>query len=429
MLQQAPLEDVKPDGTSYTRLQPKPQTVPSMGIQTPRLPVAATSFTGDVQALPIQERGKTPVAASTLTGGGPMVQPPAPGTRNPALPPKPGVSTLPEDQITPGSSGPDGGQPQPPPGPPPIPPPVGQAGGPMVNPPAPGVTPPGGPNIIPPPPGTTPAGGGGSVPVSLNQFSPGADLRNTAITPGTDPRLASTQGQVDTARDALSTGPDRAALAAQNFQLLRDSTQPQYDAAVRQVGANAAKFGRIGAGMTTNELTSLDQSRERDLLQAQKGLSLDAAGSTLADRQAILSSLGGLEGQQYGEGASGRNELRGERGYQTDFAQQGLTNEQNRLGLEDTLTNSEFGRNQERARTLAAIGGSSDPTAALGGQADYYGGQAGASGQSVAELLANAAYQRGTTAAPAPTAPRPPAPAPAAPYYEDPYLTGPGAVR
>ena len=410
------LEDVKPDGTAYTRMQPKPQTVPSLGVQTPRLPVAATSY----------------------TGAGPMVNPPAPATpRNPALPPK--VGTLPEDQMTPGSSGPGSVPLQPPPGPPPIPPPVGgQPGGPMVNPPAPGVTPPGGPTIQPPPPGAqTPAQ---PVPANLSQFGPGADLRDTTIAPGADPRLGTTQGQVDTARNSLSTGPDRQALAASTFQLLRDQGESAYRQAVRQVGQNAAKFGRIGAGMTTNDLTGLEASRERDLSQAARGLSLDAAGSTLADRQAILSSLGGLESQQYGQGAAGRNELRGERGYQTDFAQQGLTNEQNRLALEDSLTGSNFNRQQDRARTLGALGYQSDPTTALAGQGDYYGGQATASGKSVAELLADAAYQRGTAAAPGTTAPAPvaaatrPAPRPTAPApyvdpYNDPYLTGPGAMR
>lgn len=409
----AVLQDVKDDGTTYDRYQPKPTLAPvrPLGTSTPMYGTPQSATQPAPQA-PIQERGQTPAT--------PQVQPPPPTTpRNPALPPK---ATGGLDAF--GDKTPTGGQPPAPPSQPmipPPPPPVGSVGGPMVQPPAPGTPPPniapvvpstGGPMIQPPAPGSTgtpvaPATTGASA--NITPIVPGGpgDLRYQTIT-GNDPRLGQTQSQTDTARNALASSPDRQALAAQAFQLLRDQTAPQFAADQRAIGQSAAKFGRIGAGMTTNELTSLDQSRERDLLNAQRGLSLDAAGSTLADNQARLASLSGLEGQQYGQGQASRDELRGERGYQNQTDQQARQDEIQRQLLQDQLLNSQFGREQGRAGLDAQIGFGQDPTGVLQNQGNYYGDQANASGEGNANLLDLwAQSQAGQALPPAPTLPTP----------------------
>lgn len=412
------LQDVKEDGTSYDRLQPKPVLAPvrPLGTSTPMY-------------------GQPQDAGTTLLNQ-PMVNAMAPVSgATAARPPKPKL--LPEDVATPGSSGPTGGQPPAPQSQPnvipPPPPPVGTVpGGPMVNPQAPGagntgIVPPstGGPMVNPPAPGST---GTPTSPVttgaSITPIVPGGagDLRYQNILPS-DPRLGQTQGQVDTARDTLSSTPDRTELAAQALQLLRERTAPQYAADQRAIGQSAAKFGRIGAGMTTNELTDLNLTRERDLDRTSRELANTAAGQTMSDRLARLGALTGIEGQQFGQGQAGRDELRGERGYQNQTDQQARQDEIQRMLLEDQLLNSQFGRDQSRASLLGQLGFGQDPTGALMGQGGYYGDMANQSGAGASDLLQLWAEQQARqpagatpgTVAPAPTT-TPPRP-PTDPYY------------
>jgi hypothetical protein len=98
-------------------------------------------------------------------------------------------------------------------------------------------------------------------------------------------------GQTGTARDITMdqlqkmTGatPDRGKLAADTYQLLLERSQPGYDQGVRALGQNAARLGRIGSGLTTNELTDFATQRERGLDQSRRELATGAAGMTLQD--------------------------------------------------------------------------------------------------------------------------------------------------
>lgn len=96
-------------------------------------------------------------------------------------------------------------------------------------------------------------------------------------------------------------GPDRSSLAQQAFKLLQEQNAPARALAQRQVGQKAASLGRIGAGMTTNDLTGLEQSYAREDDQAQRALAQDAAARTLEDRLGITGALqsgfGALAGQ------------------------------------------------------------------------------------------------------------------------------------
>jgi hypothetical protein len=133
------------------------------------------------------------------------------------------------------------------------------------------------------PTGSPPIGG-----ATTTQPSPPAQQ----ITPGRQqtPYVAQAQQRAATAQDALSSAPDRADLARQSFQQMVTDSEPAFDQSIRKVGQAAAKFGRIGAGMTTNELTDVALARQRTLDSEANRLGLEAAGRTMDDRLATARS-------------------------------------------------------------------------------------------------------------------------------------------
>ncbi len=88
------------------------------------------------------------------------------------------------------------------------------------------------------------------------------------------------------ALEQAMTGPERSELAKQAFDLMAERSQGDFDRSLRTVGQRAAALGRIGSGMTTNNLTELSVQRGRDLDRTQRELALEAAQQTLADRVA-----------------------------------------------------------------------------------------------------------------------------------------------
>jgi hypothetical protein len=232
----------------------------------------------------------------------------------------------------------------------------------------------GNPNLVPQPPrpvqqpmpgaaGANPAGGfplaGGAVGgyATTTPYGPGNDLRGTAILPGqsagTQAASAATQGALgnytswsanpwssvaapgsyapagDTsamrsaltqAINAVQNAPDRGQLASQNFALLDQTAREASNRDLRVIGQDAAKFGRIGSGITTTNLGDLGERQAIDRSRAQSQMSLDAAGQTVADRlaaaNAVGSGFGALSGADLntaGFNQSLRNESRGER--------------------------------------------------------------------------------------------------------------------
>lgn len=105
-------------------------------------------------------------------------------------------------------------------------------------------------------------------------------------------------------------GPDRSKLAADAFKLLQEQQAPGRAMDYQNVGRKAAALGRVGAGMTTNDLTGLSQSYANADDQAARGLAMDAAGQTLNDRLGITNTLSGVAGQLSGldQGAAGLNQ-------------------------------------------------------------------------------------------------------------------------
>jgi hypothetical protein len=216
-------------------------------------------------------------------------------------------------------------------------------------------TTPGATALPPPAPDNFGAPAPGAEPITT--FGPGDNLIPTQINPVTDPRTAATQGLVDTAAGKVG-GVDLRAAGSDIFNSLLAQSLPGYQAAARGILQDAAAGGRLGSGMTEEELTSdpfgasglgLQLGKYRTQLAQQLAGSL--APAEAEGRRADLSSLAGLEGQQFGQGAEQRGELRGERGYQSDQSQQALQDRINQLILQDQLLNSATGR----AATAAGV--------------------------------------------------------------------------
>ena len=242
-------------------------------------------------------------------------------------------------------------------------------------------------------------------------FGPGgANLIGAQVNPTTDTRLAATQTATDAASRALTTAPDRGQIAGSTYDALVARGEPAYQAQLRQVGQRAAALGRVGAGMTTNELTDVSTQRSRDLDLSRRELANTAAGATMGDRLSTLNAMSGLEGQQAGQGAANRAEVRGERGYQYSLSQdaqnaaiqQGLT--------EDAGLAADRAYGMDKAKMLTNAGYANSPAATLldsatGAQSagqDAFNAAAGMAGQ-----RAQAPAPTGTGIVPAPTAARP----------------------
>lgn len=108
-----------------------------------------------------------------------------------------------------------------------------------------------------------------------------------------------TTGQLNT---VLQNTPDRAKLAADAYALLQERAQPAYEQSLRSVGQKAAALGRVGSGLTTNELGDVATLHDRTLDQSRRQLAGDAASLTLQDQlsklgaaQGVLGQLGGLD--------------------------------------------------------------------------------------------------------------------------------------
>lgn len=102
--------------------------------------------------------------------------------------------------------------------------------------------------------------------------------------------------------NTLNNTPDRAKLAADAYSLIQERAQPQFEQDLRAVGQKAAALGRVGSGLTTNELGDVTTLHDRTLDQARRDLANNAASMSLSDQlnkvgaaQGVLGQLGGLD--------------------------------------------------------------------------------------------------------------------------------------
>ncbi len=192
---------------------------------------------------------------------------------------------------------------------------------------------------------------------------------------------------MDSAVSALQGGPNRQALAQSLFADYIAQSQPDFDRSLREITQRNAAGGRLGSGMYGSNLVDAATARQQDLGSYATRLAYDTAGGDIQDRLNNVNTLAGLEGQQFGQGAAQRNELRGERTYQQGVAGQAQQDAINQRLLEDQLLNSEFGRDYQRYGMLGQLGYGSNPAGTLGGLAGDTQGAANQAGQGANDLF------------------------------------------
>ena len=136
---------------------------------------------------------------------------------------------------------------------------------------------------------------------------------DSTILPNADPRLAADRALVDKAAGGVAN-VDRVALAKQAFNTFKSETDPAYAATLQDAARFGAAGGQVGSGQLRTRFGDIGLQRQRDLQNEQDRLIQGATEGSISDSFNKLGALSGLEGQQYGEGAADRNELRTERG-------------------------------------------------------------------------------------------------------------------
>lgn len=151
----------------------------------------------------------------------------------------------------------------------------------------------------------------------------------------------------------LAGAPSREEIATSVFDTLEERSRPKFEQDLRTVGQKAAAFGRIGAGMTTNDLTGVLGQRERDLRLSRQELSNDAAARDLEDRTSRLNSTLGAQGQYTSEDLatagferSLRDEARGEREFGVGMEDRRNNLELQKANLDRNLSADSLGINR-----------------------------------------------------------------------------------
>lgn len=256
----------------------------------------------------------------------------------------------------------------------------------------------------------------------------GTGAITAGASPQSDPSFQKYTQGFDSALSNISNGPNRTQLALQTLQDFDIAGQPQLAADFRKVGQSAAKFGRLGAGMTTNDLTGLQGTYDRNKMLLKNELARSVAEGDINDRYRTADVYSNARNQQYGFGNTDRgyntgvdqynqgalfdrqragndaqsqyedrlfsqrragnqdladyqdrlfgqqgqlrNELRGERDYQYGLSRNATDDAVRQRMLEDQLLNSAFGRSESRLNA----GQQGNPTDLL----NSFGSQAGA---------------------------------------------------
>lgn len=142
----------------------------------------------------------------------------------------------------------------------------------------------------------------------------------------------------------LGNLPDRSTLAKEQMDLYNTEAQEMLDQRVRGIGREAAAFGRIGSGVTTSKVGDAYAEAEKNRAREEARLANETAGLRQRDMLGALSGISSIQSLLSGQDVGRRNEVRGERGYANNLAQQQLQNriqqwmtEQNALGMDQDL--------------------------------------------------------------------------------------------
>lgn len=154
------------------------------------------------------------------------------------------------------------------------------------------------------------------------------------------------------------SGPDRTQLAQEAYDIFRQQSEPGYQQDLRGVGQKAAALGRVGAGMTTNDLTGVLGQREQQQNLLKRSLINDAGQQTLQDRiNTLNATMGGsstLEGQDFGRQSAAANLAMGKAAGFAGLGQNQYNREYNnsQLGMQKAgflqgMGSEEFNRGQQ----------------------------------------------------------------------------------
>lgn len=249
--------------------------------------------------------------------------------------------------------------------------------------------------IQPMQPLTPAAPGVSSTALPITQFTADQNLRSTQINPVASADTQTARALALQALQGLADTPYRADLANQAFQLIMEQNADARRLGTQQIGRDAARLGRIGSGMVTTSLGDLESRIRQSEDQAARALALDAAGSTMADRQAALQALLGGAGAFDAWDRADRGELRTERGRQDQLAQQAINNFIQQQMLQDALLGSAFNRQMAVNQMLSQIGyGGGNPAGSFLTASQQAGQGAAGSAAGVGQLLQMLALQQ-----------------------------------
>lgn len=162
-------------------------------------------------------------------------------------------------------------------------------------------------------------------------------------------------------------GVDRLALAKSNFENFRTSTEPEYQAELRDASQQAAGAGQIGSGMARGRLGDIGTARATQLQANQTQNLNNATEGSIGDS---YNNIGIAQQQQ---------------GFQNSQQQQAFQQQLEQQQLEEMLRNGQFGR----SATTLGLGDQGNPSDIALQLAGIYGNQASGAGQAAGSLLGN----------------------------------------
>lgn len=182
--------------------------------------------------------------------------------------------------------------------------------------------------------------------VAFQGVNPNVQARGP-VNPATSQRFDTLSGQQDSAVSSLTTGPNRTALARNTLADFNENSALARTQGIRDIGKAAAKFGRIGAGMTTNDLTGLEGTLDRQRRQQENQLAASVAEGDINDRFRTVSTMSGLRDQEDSFGRMDRGELRGERDYATGVDERNYGRSANERDTALGLSERNIGRERQ----------------------------------------------------------------------------------
>lgn len=233
--------------------------------------------------------------------------------------------------------------------------------------------------------------------------------------PSSNPRLLKFQQLTDDLLAQMRTQPDRLGLAKQYWDVFQDQTEGDYQRSLTDATNRGAAHGWMGSGMLTNSYGDLSERRARDMNAARGRLIADATAGTIGDRQRTYENFAAAERNAFGQagadvdelqeerearrrlidahygqadrsldrGRMDRAETRGERGYQSDKANEALI----RRILQQQEERAAEQQNYNQAAGNFGAGNTGDPTDVYLSAADQQALQAAAAAGDVALMM------------------------------------------